>query len=430
MQIPCIKCKGRKCHIYAPIYFGTKTCPVFKSLKKVWKQFESNVKPSIENLNLNLNTTSPSIFVSRYGYPNISVGILTTPTIESKAWIHDNPRYWSAHNYSIEKIAKLRASLINSSFKAKPTSILQVNNSLLQTALEVAIAKKQTLVDVMFKSKPKLKFQLQVGVPPLGVKALVKQITLAENPKIPRIVEKAYYDYDLKAEQALIMLKKHFDEHYLTRVFSIGALGVKTQRKIVPTRWAITAVDDILAKNLFQNINHYESIDQYLLFQGGFQGNYFLILLIPGFWSFELFEAYSAKTVWNISNKQAFTTDYEFLKPRTKYAENTAGGYYAARIAVLEKLEALKKKATVMAIRFITPEYYMPLGVWVVREAARKALNANPLMFNNLRTALLWVKSIALKQYHFDITEMLKKSKILNFLKKQSKIKEFLQNQK
>jgi hypothetical protein len=37
----------------------------------------------------------------------------------------------------------------------------------------------------------------------------------------------------------------------------------------------------------------------------------------------------------------------------------------------------MKKKlqARAIVIRQVTPEYYCPLGVWVVREAARKATN-------------------------------------------------------
>ena len=70
---------------------------------------------------------------------------------------------------------------------------------------------------------------------------------------------------------------------------------------------------------------------------------------------------------------------------RKKYAENTVGGYYAARIAVLEQLRIIKKQSSVLALRFVDPnEYIAPLGVWVVREAVRRALKSKPIIFYSI----------------------------------------------
>ena len=38
-------------------------------------------------------------------------------------------------------------------------------------------------------------------------------------------------------------------------------------------------------------------------------------------------------------NKARFTTDYEPYTGRKTYAENCVGGYYAARLPILEKLK-------------------------------------------------------------------------------------------
>ena len=74
--------------------------------------------------------------------------------------------------------------------------------------------------------------------------------------------------------------------------------------------------------------------------------------------------------------------DYEEFNGRKNYAYETAGGYYAARLAVLEYLKKNKIQARIIAYRKITPEYLAPLGVWVVREAARKAMN-NKIILND-----------------------------------------------
>ena len=85
--------------------------------------------------------------------------------------------------------------------------------------------------------------------------------------------------------------------------------------------------------------------------------------------------------------------DYEFYNGRKEYVKNTAGAYYAVRLAVLEKLLELKEQYSVLVVREILPEYFVPLGVWVVREGARKALEGESLPAQDLQTALAIAKS-------------------------------------
>jgi hypothetical protein len=81
----------------------------------------------------------------------------------------------------------------------------------------------------------------------------LKKAVLTSNPKINQHIEKAFSDTDLKAADALrILWKKGIDETALTRILSVGSLGVKVQRKLVPTRWSITATDDTLGKFLVE----------------------------------------------------------------------------------------------------------------------------------------------------------------------------------
>ena len=119
----------------------------------------------------------------------------------------------------------------------------------------------------------------------LGAHAQLKKAVLTSNPKINPHVEKAFSDTDLKAANALeILYKKGIDETALTRMLSVGVFGVKVQRKLVPTRWSITATDDTLGKSLLEEIREYKETD-YQMFFGGYLGNYFLVLFFPRVWS-------------------------------------------------------------------------------------------------------------------------------------------------
>ncbi|MCL4406837.1 hypothetical protein M1139_01955 [Candidatus Parvarchaeota archaeon] len=73
--------------------------------------------------------------------------------------------------------------------------------------------------------------------------------------------------------------------------------------------------------------------------------------------------------------------------------KNTAGAYYAIRLAVLEKLREMKSQFSVLCIREITPEYFAPLGVWVVREGARKVLNGAVKTSDTLSSAMSSAKA-------------------------------------
>jgi len=48
------------------------------------------------------------------------------------------------------------------------------------------------------------------------------------------------------------------------------------------------------------------------------------------------------------------------------YAENCAGGYYAARLLILQYLNSIKRQASVIALRIETPTYWAALGVWLM----------------------------------------------------------------
>jgi len=65
-----------------------------------------------------------------------------------------------------------------------------------------------------------------------------------------------------------------------------------------------------------------------------------------------------------------------------------SGGYYAARLPVLEYLREKRGQASVLVIREIKPSYYAPLGVWVVEEGVRKALKSKPEVFESFDDAL------------------------------------------
>lgn len=368
------------------------------------------------------SSISPAPFVGHYGYPNVNVGILSPAKLEEDAELYDAPGYWAEHNFKIPKIVDLRSSLINSRFKIE----VKKQNKFLDISKEVGMASKPVDVEISLDEKPRFKLKVDSYNAPMGPNAKLKNARITSNPKISSYVEKVVDDTDLKAKNAILYLhKKDFDENFLTKLLSVGNLGLKKNRKLVPTRWSITATDDMIAKEFISKIKDYKQAD-YLAFFGSYLGNYYLILLFPEPWNYELFETYMPKSSWNISDEISYTTDYEPYYGRKTYAENCAGGYYAARLSIVEKLEKMKRQSSVLALRFITGEYAVPLGVWVVREAVRKVMKNRPIEFASKELMLNYARLLIKKKFSYDVNNLLKNSILLRNIKHQTKLNRFL----
>ncbi len=352
-----------------------------------------------------------NIFVGRFGYPQVNVGFLGNEQVDE---IFDSPKQWVKQKFGISTISALRSSLINSRFK---TNIKDFKNKLLEQAQEVALSSNAVDMEINLEKQPKRILSLHKHSIPTGPASTIKNVKISSNPSIDEKVDYITSDTDLKAGEGILTLyKKGFDELFLTKILSTGNLGLKYNRKIVPTRWSITATDDTIGKQLITEISKYPACDIFSTF-GGHLGNFYITLFFPGEFSYELFEIEpDSGGVW---------TDHETSFGRKTYASNCVGGYYANRLAILEKLKKLKRSASVLSIRFITDQYYQPLGVWVVREASRKALTEREINFYDKKLMIKYAIGLAKKYFNYDLTEILSQSKLLKSITYQKRLNEF-----
>ncbi|MBI1970671.1 hypothetical protein HYS47_02915 [Candidatus Woesearchaeota archaeon] len=363
---------------------------------------------------------SPNIFVGRHGYPFLNVGMLGVEEYH----YHDDPLTWKQEQYGISSIIDLRSTLVNSSFKAPVKGSMPGSplfSKFLGMAQEISLSNKPVDVEVQLEREPVFS-PMPTTSPhhlPHGPRVRLRKAMLAENPHVPIIVEKAVSDTDLKAAEAVAALyQKNTDTHYLTKLFSVGNLGVAPERKLVPTRWSITAVDDTIGKQLIEEVKQFPDAG-YLSFFGSYLGNYYLVLFFPGIWSYELFETLA-------SDEGKYSTDHEFYDGRKVYASNTVGGYYAARLSILEKMKEMKRQASCLCLRFITNEYWAPLGVWVVREAARNAMQSIPIEFGSRELMLEYARHLVRKKFGYPADVLLRESKLLHLMQTQKRLLEWV----
>ena len=157
--------------------------------------------------------------------------------------------------------------------------------------------------------------------------------------------------------------------------------NVGQKRKLVPTKWSITATDDIISKSLADEVLYYSLIDSCRVFSYSHLGNTFSVVLFPHRWIYEMVEAWYSNGVLGVGS------DYEDARG-IDHPPAIAGAYFAAKLGVLEYLSEKKIQAGVIILREIRPEYSIPVGVWQVREGIREAMKEVPIISDNFEHAL------------------------------------------
>lgn len=398
----CVKCKGK-------LLCGLSKCSVlekYSSMKKTVSLIQGKEFSG---------SSPPSVFVSWKNYPNVSIAPLAPPFSDEKNFFLDSPEQW--FGLPLEKIVSMREQLIQSNTKISVSEAANPSYNLVNLQ-EIAMAAKPVELEVELKNKPVPRLSFHESIAPIGPIAELEKFSLQSNPSIPQKIDYLVSDIAVKSTVAMQELyEAGFPVSTISKLLSAGTLGVKKDRKLVPTRWSLTSVDDNIGKKLIEKIKDYPEIDTFKLFRCNYIGNYFFILLFPNKWSFENLECWMPGGFWTEKAKKFhIVQDNEFYSGRKKYATNTEGAYYAARLAVLEYLKKIKKQAATIVFREITPEYSIGLGVWVIRQTMRKAFDENPLDFYDLNLALEYIG---------------RKLKVpLRFWKKESKLLDFLQHQK
>lgn len=371
----CVVCKGTK-HLC-----GKPNCELLDSIRARTPKVEITGREIF-------GSSPPSVFIGRYGYPKVKVGPMLPPEIVPMAGSLDSPKQWFGRE--IEDIIGLRASLFRT---GKEIRVDEASNPgrVLESYQLVAMADRPVDTEVLLKRpivsrRPELSFDMA----PLGPFEEAEKTELTENVHIPRRVEYITSDTDMKsADGAVDLYRNRIDPYQIQKILSMGLLGRGKKRRMVPTRWSITATDDILGKAIISEIKDHETVDEYSVYSGNFAGNYFHILLIPALWSYEMIEAWLRGAFWTAQN--TILQDSEGYRGRKDYASSITGAYYAARLSVLEHLQRIRRQATAIVYREITDEYWAPLGVWVIRETVREAMKNPPRRFDTLQKAMSFI---------------------------------------
>ncbi|MEZ0346095.1 MAG: Nre family DNA repair protein [Infirmifilum sp.] len=395
----CSLCKGsrRLC--------GLPRCPI---LTRVEEQL--NISPRLSSAIS--SPTPPSILVGEHGYPSVRVGV-NLPVGEGEPHLFENPVEWWGR-LDLWDILKLRARLVYSYTRI---NVKSSSERVVEAIREAAISSKPVESEAVFKRPPVFTLRFDPLLKPMGFAGEASSINVVGNPHVPRRVDNLVEDR-VKAGRALVELyKAGYDVYYLQRLLTSGALGV--EKRFVPSRWAITAVDKRIGDFLLQRVRDNPEITNHEVYHARYIGNNYTIILIPGAWRMEMIEAWLSGSVWVPTGESQIYSIHEYSDGK---ASQEDGGYYAIRVALLEHLYQRGRQAQALVVREVTPEYFAPVGNWQIRESVRNALKDRAEEASSLEEAL----ELASRHMILPLEVIYRKSRLLKFLQSQVTLVDFL----
>ena len=360
----CARCKGRK------RLCGVPTCPF---IQRFYAQVNALAK--VRDLRVD-GSTPPSALVGEKGYPNVPVFLLVPPGVYGdEARIYDAPTQWWGQ-LDLDSIVRLRSSMVAGFSRLNVEKGVELLRS--TEILYAALSTKPVDSEVTLAKMPSPRLAFSDRAKPIPPSAPAKKILISSNPRIDRDLDRFLED-DVPAQKAIVELyRRGVDLYLIQRALSLGGLGRARHRKLVPTRWAITAVDRTISRYLLSTIwGESSTVNQSMVFFSEYLGNRFWILLEPGKYEVRWVEVWHPSTIYTqrasdvvvVYNRERISGTLDYLD----------GGFEAAKLPVLEFLARERKQCKVLILREILPQYYAPVGNWHIRESVRNALARGPV---------------------------------------------------
>ena len=377
---------------------------MIKGKEAYLKKLTANIKMPSVNVGKELDgSTPPSIFIGSWNYPKVYAGPMIPP-VHGDTAIMDRPESWIPMEKSQEDIIAYRLNLVRGKREVK---VSDLDNRYVQKLQEISLASGSIDSQALFDSAPKgMSFSDEHT--PFGPSAQIERFDI-DNVKWDQALEKVYYDSDLKAADAIMDLhRKGIPFSSMQKALSTGAIGTKKRRRLVPTRWSITACDSTIGSRLLKDVRNYEVIDCCRVHEFRSLNNYYSVLLLPTAWQYEWMEAFLRV----MGSEELIFSDFETNSGKKGYS-SVGGCYYSCKMAVLEALAREKKQAGAVILREAY-KGYVPLGVFNVRENVRNAMSQDGKEFEDMNSALSYIGT----KLRLPVNRFVQKGNLLRDLKR------------
>jgi len=278
-------------------------------------------------------SSPPSVFIGSWNYPDIYAGPMIAP-IHGDTSIMDMPESWISGHKTQEEIIGYRLNLVRGKHRTNATDL---DNSFVEKLQDISLSDTSVESEVSFLSKPEgMSFSEEHT--PFGPSATLDRFEI-DSGRWDRSLEKVYYDTDLKSADAIVNLHKQgvaFSS--IQKAFSVGIIGRERGRRLVPTRWSITACDTMIGDHLLKEVKKCPAIDTWRVHEFSSLHNNYAVILMPTVWQYEWSEAF----LHVLGNEELVFSDHEGNKKKAGYSP-LGGCYYSCKMAVLEALAQEQK---------------------------------------------------------------------------------------
>jgi hypothetical protein len=354
---------------------------VIKGKEAYLKKLTASMYIPSQEVGTNLDgSIPPSVFVGSWNYPLVYAGPMITPQ-HGDTTIMDRPESWIPEKKTQEEIIRYRLNLIRGK---RPVRVTRLQDRYIDKLQDISLSGCSIESEAQFSHSPKgMSFSDEHA--PFGPSAPLEKLQIS-SARWDANLEKVYYDTDLLAADAIYDLHQKGQQFSsIEKAFSMGTMGIGKRRRLVPTRWSITACDTILANRLLQKVRNYDPIDCCQVREFASLNNYYAVLLLPTPWQYEWMEAF----LRILGAEELLFSDYERNAGKRGYSR-VGGCYYSCKMAVLESLAREQKQAGAIVLREAYSGY-VPLGVFNVRENVRNAMQETALPFEDMKSALWYI---------------------------------------
>ena len=365
------------------------------------KKYQQNLMPTKE-----IEGFGGSAIVGEKNYPNLKVHNISNSNFES-SFFNTNEIVKKDYN----DILKLKArNILGSTEEAHKRKVDSRINTELQD-----VYKSKKAVEFNSEFEKELQFDKVLvnkvsGI--VGSRNPLLTLEATENTSTSKNIEK-FTTGDVKSREAIISLyEKGTNENQIINLLALGTLGIQSNKRLVPTKWSISAYDQTIEKYLHKKLLKYRVLNEFEVYEYHDKGNYFVEILIPDSFQGEVVEAFTG-----FVERDYVGLDNKLNKPEPE----TSGGFYATKIAIFEHLEERKRQAAFVSLRLISG-YDIPLGVVFVRECVREALKKKPLFRGTSEKEL----NEFLSQKYPKHFKLYSESRVLKERKRQRKLGEYL----
>lgn len=322
-------------------------------------------------------SSPPSVFIGAWNYPKVYAGPMVAP-LHGDTRVMDTPESWIPGQKTQEEIIGYRLNLVRGKH---PVAVTDIDNRFVGQLQEISLSAASIDSEIRFSTTP-TGCSLSDDHAPYGPSAPIEQLAIGTGAW-DRDLENVYHDTDLKAADAVVHLHhKGVPFSSIQKAFSAGVMGEQKARRLVPTRWSITACDTVIGNHLLEEVRHYDPIDCCRVHEFSSLNNHYAVLLIPTGWQYEWTEAF----LGILGNEEMVFSDHESSRGKKGYS-SVGGCYYSCKMAVLEALAREKKQAGAIILREAT-RGYIPLGVFNVRENVRNAMLSPPVICEDITAAV------------------------------------------